>query len=91
MAWQLPSSPFRRGLRVIGTASAGKRGFVDALGVIHIEPGPGIADRVLAAAPDGVDAIYDLVGGDALAEVASVLRDRSKLITCTAPRNSIVR
>jgi NADPH:quinone reductase-like Zn-dependent oxidoreductase len=69
------------GLRVIGTASAGKRGFVEGLGVIHIEPGPGIADRVLAAAPDGVDAIYDLVGGDTLEEVASVLRDRSKLIT----------
>ena len=27
------------GLRVIGTASAGKKDFVEALGVIHIEPG----------------------------------------------------
>jgi NADPH:quinone reductase-like Zn-dependent oxidoreductase len=69
------------GLRVIGTASAGQKDFVGALGVIHIEPGPGVAGRVRAAAPGGVDAISDLVGVDALEEIASVLHDRSKLIT----------
>jgi NADPH:quinone reductase-like Zn-dependent oxidoreductase len=71
----------RAGITVIGTASAGKKDFVEALGVIHIEPGLGVAGRVRLAAPGGVDAIYDLVGGDALEEVASVLHDRSKLIT----------
>ena len=71
----------RAGITVIGTASTGKKDFVEALGVIHIDPGPGVANRVRRAAPGGVDAIYDLVGGDALEEIASVLRDRSKLIT----------
>ena len=69
------------GVRVIGTASSGKKSFVESLGVIYVEPGPGVADRVRAAAPDGVDAIYDLVGGAALEAVAGLLADRSKLIT----------
>ncbi|WP_432921575.1 zinc-binding dehydrogenase [Microbispora sp. CA-135349] len=69
------------GVRVIGTASAGKKDFLESLGVVHVEPGPGAADRIRAAAPGGVDAIYDLVGGRALEEVAGLLEDRSKLIT----------
>ncbi|GAA1017457.1 NADPH:quinone reductase [Acrocarpospora pleiomorpha] len=69
------------GLRVLGTASAEKKDFVASLGVTHVEPGPGTADRVRAAAPDGVDAIVDLVGGAALEEVAEVLDDRAKLVT----------
>ncbi|MBX6385280.1 MAG: NADP-dependent oxidoreductase [Microbispora sp.] len=69
------------GATVIGTASAGKKDFVESLGVVHVEPGPGAIDRIRAAAPDGVDAIYDLVGGAALEEVAEVLKDRSKLIS----------
>ena len=78
------------GITVIGTASTGKKDFVQALGVIHIEPGPGVAGRVRLAAPGGVDAIYDLVGGDALEEIASVLHDRSKLITA-ADRETVAR
>jgi NADPH:quinone reductase-like Zn-dependent oxidoreductase len=69
------------GVRVIGTASSGKRDFVESLGVIYVEPGPDVADRVRAAAPGGVDAIYDMVGGTALEAVAGLLTDRSKLIT----------
>ncbi|GIH25234.1 NADPH:quinone reductase [Acrocarpospora phusangensis] len=69
------------GLRVIGTASAAKKDFVASLGVIHVEPGPGTADRVRAEAPGGVDAIVDLVGGAALEEVAELLGDRAKLVT----------
>jgi NADPH:quinone reductase-like Zn-dependent oxidoreductase len=78
------------GLRVIGTASAGKKDFVEALGVTHVESGRGAADRVRLAAPGGIDAIFDLVGGDALEEIASVLGDRSKLITA-ADRGTVTR
>jgi NADPH:quinone reductase-like Zn-dependent oxidoreductase len=73
------------GLRVIGTASAAKKDFVEPLGVHHVGYGPGVADRVAAAAPDGVDAIYDLVGGESLEAVAGLLADRSKLITAADP------
>lgn len=78
------------GLKVIGTASAAKKDFVEALGVVHVEPGPDVADRVRAAAPGGVDAIYDLVGGDALEAVAGLLGDPSKLITA-ADRDTVAR
>ena len=69
------------GLAVIGTASAGKRAFVESLGVTHVEYGPGVADRIRRAAPQGIDGIYDQVGGPALEEVAPLLTDRSKLIS----------
>jgi NADPH:quinone reductase-like Zn-dependent oxidoreductase len=69
------------GLTVIGTASAGKKDFVESLGVTHVEYGPGVADRIRAAAPRGVDGIYDQVGGQALEDVAPLLTDRSKLVS----------
>ncbi len=69
------------GLRVVGTASAGKREFVESLGAVHVASGPGVVERLRAAAPQGVDGVYDLVGGGALEEAAEVLVDRSKLIS----------
>jgi NADPH:quinone reductase-like Zn-dependent oxidoreductase len=69
------------GVSVIGTASAAKREFVQSLGVLHVAYGPGVADRIRTAAPQGIDGIYDQVGGAALAEVAPLLADRSKLVS----------
>ena len=69
------------GLTVIGTASAGKKAFTESLGVTHVEYGPGVADRIRRAAPQGIDGIFDQVGGQALDEVAPLLTDRSKLIS----------
>ncbi|MFD4475615.1 NADP-dependent oxidoreductase [Streptomyces sp. NPDC058471] len=74
------------GVRVVGTASEGKKAFVESLGAVHVPPGPALADRVRAAAPGGrVDAVFDLVGGEDLVAVASLLPDpRGKLITAAA-------
>ena len=69
------------GLTVVGTASAGKKAFIESLGVTHVEYGPGVADRIRGAAPQGIDAIFDQVGGQALEDVAPLLADRSKLIS----------
>ncbi|MFF3749399.1 NADP-dependent oxidoreductase [Streptomyces sp. NPDC002018] len=69
------------GIRVLGTSSAGKKEFVESLGAVHVEPGPGLAERVKAVAPDGVDAVLDLVGGPALREAAELLSDRTKLLS----------
>lgn len=69
------------GLRVIGTASAGKKEFVESLGAVHVPSGPDLAERVRAVAPDGVDAVLDLVGGAALRAVAELVEDRTKLIS----------
>ncbi|WP_255947462.1 NADP-dependent oxidoreductase [Streptomyces odontomachi] len=79
-----------RGLRVVGVASEGKKDFVESLGAIHVPSGPDLAERVRAAAPDGIDAVYDLVGGDALEAAAGLLEDRSKLITA-ADRATVAR
>ncbi len=70
-----------QGLTVVGTASAGKKDFVESLGVSHVEYGPGVADRIRGAAPQGIDGIFDQVGGQALEEVAPLLADRSKLVS----------
>lgn len=74
------------GVRVVGTASAGKKDFVGSLGVVHVPPGPDLADRVRAAAPGGrVDAVFDLVGGEDLVTAASLLpATEGKLITAAA-------
>ncbi|MFD4408078.1 NADP-dependent oxidoreductase [Streptomyces sp. NPDC058467] len=72
------------GLRVIGVASDGKKDFVESLGAVHVPSapfGPDLAERVRAAAPDGVDAVFDLVGGEVLEAAATLLTDRTKLIT----------
>jgi len=62
-----------RGLRVIGTASPVKHALLAELGAVPVAYGEGVADRVRAAAPEGVDAVFDLVGGDALRAVAGLV------------------
>ncbi|MFF2008486.1 NADP-dependent oxidoreductase [Streptomyces sp. NPDC058195] len=69
------------GVRVIGVASPAKKDFVESLGAVHVVSGPGFAGRVRAAAPDGVDAVFDLVGGDTLRTAATVLDDPATLIS----------
>lgn len=72
------------GVRVVGVASEGKKDLVESLGAVHVPSGPDFAARVRAVAPDGVDGVYDLVGGEVLAEAAGLLTDRTKLITAGA-------
>lgn len=80
-----------RGLRVVGVASDGKKDFVESLGAVHVPSGPDLAARVRAAAPDGVDGVYDLVGGEVLDEAATLLTDRTKLITAGASAEAVER
>ncbi|MFF4507415.1 NADP-dependent oxidoreductase [Streptomyces sp. NPDC001401] len=69
------------GLRVVGLASEAKKDFVESLGAVHVPSGPGWTGRV----PGGVDGVYDLVGGEVLEEAATLLTDRTRLITAGAP------
>ncbi|MEU6259952.1 NADP-dependent oxidoreductase [Streptomyces sp. NPDC047043] len=68
------------GLRVLGLSSAAKKDFVESLGAVHVPSGPGWTERV----PGDVDGVYDLVGGDVLEEAATLLADRTKLVTAGA-------
>ncbi|MFE9767567.1 NADP-dependent oxidoreductase [Streptomyces sp. NPDC005808] len=69
------------GVRVIGVASDGKKDFVESLGAVHVPSGPGLAERVRGAATEGVDAVFDLVGGEVQEAAATLLTDPAKLIT----------
>jgi NADPH:quinone reductase-like Zn-dependent oxidoreductase len=62
-----------RGARVIGTASEGRHEYVRSLGAEPVEYGDGLAGRVRDLAPEGVDVVLDLVGGDALGSTPDVL------------------
>ena len=71
-----------RGASVIGTASPPRHDFLRELGVIPVAYGPGLADRVRAAAPGGVDAALDLVGTDEAMEVSlALIADRARIVT----------
>ncbi|HEX5565704.1 MAG TPA: NADP-dependent oxidoreductase [Streptomyces sp.] len=62
-----------RGARVIGTAGEHNHGFLRELGAEPVTYGEGLADRVRALAPGGVDAAFDFVGGDAVEVSQQVL------------------
>ncbi|MGI8458021.1 MAG: NADP-dependent oxidoreductase [Propionibacteriaceae bacterium] len=62
-----------RGATVIGTASPRNHDHLQTLGATPVDYGDGLVDRVRAIAPDGVDVVLDLVGGDALAQTPQLL------------------
>ena len=71
-----------RGASVIGIASAANHAWLTAHGVTPVTYGDGLADRLKAAAPDGIDAFIDLFGPDyvRLAVDLGVPRDRIETI-----------
>ncbi|MGW2398828.1 NADP-dependent oxidoreductase [Kitasatospora sp. NPDC001664] len=71
------------GLRVIGTAGERNHEFLRSLGAEPVTYGEGLADRVRALAPDGVDAAVDLIGGDAVAVSAGLVPDGSRIASVT--------
>jgi NADPH:quinone reductase-like Zn-dependent oxidoreductase len=73
------------GINVIGTASEDKKALVESLGATLVPYGDGVADRIRQILQGGVDAIFDLAGGDGLRAVADLVADRDKLITAGDP------
>jgi NADPH:quinone reductase-like Zn-dependent oxidoreductase len=73
------------GLFVLGTASEDKRALVESLDATLITYGTGAADRIREIMPDGVDAILDLVGGQALRDVAGLARDPARVRSAVDP------
>lgn len=68
-----------RGARVLGTASQRNHDFLRQLGAEPVEYGDALADRVSELVPDGVTAVLDLVGGDALEATPDVLADGGRI------------
>ncbi|MFE6776352.1 NADP-dependent oxidoreductase [Streptomyces sp. NPDC057702] len=73
------------GARVIGTASPRGHDFVRSLGGEPVSYGDGLAERVRALAPEGVDAAFDLVGGDAVTVSAELTRDPRRIASIVDP------
>ena len=74
-----------RGATVVATASPARHDFLRQLGAIPVAYGDGLADRVAAAAPDGVDAALDLVGTDEAVDVSlTLVADRARIATIAA-------
>jgi NADPH:quinone reductase-like Zn-dependent oxidoreductase len=67
------------GARVIGTASERNHDFLRELGAEPVTYGEGLAERVRALAPEGVDAVFDTVGGEALKVSADLLAPGGRL------------
>jgi NADPH2:quinone reductase len=53
-----------KGAHVLGIASADNHAWLSAHGVLPVAYGDGLADRLKAAAPNGIDAFIDLFGPD---------------------------
>ncbi|MEO6500979.1 MAG: NADP-dependent oxidoreductase [Jatrophihabitantaceae bacterium] len=73
------------GIHVVGTGSPSKQALVESLGARLVNYGDGVSERLRELLPDGVDAIFDLIGGPALAAVAGLVTDRGKLISAADP------
>jgi NADPH2:quinone reductase len=74
-----------RGARVIGTASQANHEYLATLGAEPVAYGPGLAGRVRALAPDGVDAAVDAIGTDEAVDASlEVVADPRRIATLVA-------
>ncbi|MFJ3883263.1 NADP-dependent oxidoreductase [Streptomyces sp. NPDC090077] len=69
------------GAKVIGTASPRNHDYLRELGAEPVAYGEGLADRVRALAPEGVTAILDGAGGEALDVSVELLENRERIGT----------
>ncbi|MGW0040262.1 NADP-dependent oxidoreductase [Rhodococcus sp. NPDC003348] len=74
-----------RGATVIGTARRAHHDHLRAQGVVPVEYGDGLLDRLRALAPDGVDAAIDTAGTDEAIDASlALVADRSRIVTIVA-------
>ncbi len=71
----------RRGLRVIAAVRPGGEDLVRALGVEPVISGPGLAERVRALAPGGVDAVLDTAGAGLLPVAIELAGGPERVVT----------
>ncbi len=75
----------QRGARVIGTASEPNHDVLRGWGAQPVTYGEGLVDGVRELAPDGVDVVIDLVGGDALAATPKLLAGGGRVASVIDP------
>jgi NADPH:quinone reductase len=73
------------GVRVVGTASPPNFDVVRRFGGIPVKYGPGLLDRVRAAAPEGIAAALDTVGSDEAGDTSlALVANRARIVTIAA-------
>jgi len=78
-----------RGATVVATASPAKHELLRRFGATPVAYGDGLADRVRAAAPDGVSAAIDTVGTDEAVDVSlELVADRQRIVSIAAFRRA---
>ncbi|MET9446951.1 NADP-dependent oxidoreductase [Streptomyces cinerochromogenes] len=73
------------GARVIGTVGERNHDYVRTLGGEPVTYGEGLTERVRAIAPEGVEAVFDTVGGDTLKTSANLLAPEGRLASIADP------
>ncbi|HEX3003087.1 MAG TPA: NADP-dependent oxidoreductase [Angustibacter sp.] len=69
------------GARVIGTASAANHEYLRSLGAEPVEYGDKLVAAVQELAPDGVDAVVDYVGGEALTASPELAKSNDRIVS----------
>lgn len=73
------------GTTVIGTAAEANHELLRAYGAVPVTYGPGLSDRVRAAAPGGVAAAIDTVGTDEAVDTSlELVSDRGRIVSIAA-------
>jgi len=75
----------RAGVTVVATAGERNHELLRGYGAVPVTYGPGLADRVRAAAPEGVDAAIDTIGTDEAVDTSlALVADRSRIVSIAA-------
>lgn len=69
------------GARVIGTASPANHDYLRELGAEPVAYGDDLVEAVRELAPDGVQVVVDLIGGDALATTPRLLAEGGRVVS----------
>lgn len=70
-----------QGATVIGTASERNHAFLTSLGAVPTTYGPGLAQRLSALAPHGVDIALDTAASGSLADLVAITGDPTRVAT----------
>ncbi len=70
-----------RGITVVGTAGPRNQDYLRILGAVPVVYGDGLAGRVRAVAPGGIDAALDIPGSGVIPELIELTGDPSKVLS----------
>ncbi|MFP5283354.1 MAG: NADP-dependent oxidoreductase, partial [Actinomycetes bacterium] len=70
-----------RGATVVGTASDRNHGYLSSVGALPVSYGPGLVERVRAAAPAGLDGVFDVVGKTPVEDLLALAPEPGQVVS----------